>query len=215
MPVWRRIPGLGAVAGDVRWLLKPMAQRTRDIVVIGTSSGGVNALADLTRALPADLPAAVFVVMHVAPLVAQLSGQEVPPEAERPVTQELEVQVGFAKSQGHMADMKALGTVSRYTCPECGGALWELKEGPWKRYLCHAGHGYSAEALLEGQTKIVEEAMYEALRAVQEKAEMLRRMAKTANPVSADLSSRYTERAVQLEAHALLLQDLLRRGVGS
>ena len=39
----------------------------RDIVVIGTSQGGVAALLALVKALPADFPAPVFVVMHVPP----------------------------------------------------------------------------------------------------------------------------------------------------
>jgi two-component system chemotaxis response regulator CheB len=39
----------------------------RDIVVIGASSGGVEALTRLVRALPERFPAAVFVVLHVSP----------------------------------------------------------------------------------------------------------------------------------------------------
>src|SRR5215471_17629239 len=39
----------------------------RDIVVIGTSAGGLGALREIVSALPADLPASVFVVMHSAP----------------------------------------------------------------------------------------------------------------------------------------------------
>ena len=39
----------------------------RDIVVIGASAGGVEALITVIRNLPAELPAAIFVVLHVAP----------------------------------------------------------------------------------------------------------------------------------------------------
>jgi two-component system chemotaxis response regulator CheB len=39
----------------------------RDIVVIGTSAGGVTALLALAKTLPADFPAPIFVVLHVAP----------------------------------------------------------------------------------------------------------------------------------------------------
>ncbi len=49
-----------------------------DVVVIGASAGGVEALTALARALPHDLPAAVFAVIHISP-----SGTSVLPEILR------------------------------------------------------------------------------------------------------------------------------------
>lgn len=43
-----------------------------DIIVIGASAGGVEAVSAVARALPADLPAAVFVVVHFPPYARSL-----------------------------------------------------------------------------------------------------------------------------------------------
>ena len=42
-----------------------MSIPVRDIIVIGASAGGVEALSKLIESLPADLPAAIFVVQHI------------------------------------------------------------------------------------------------------------------------------------------------------
>ncbi|WP_303311549.1 chemotaxis protein CheB [Hymenobacter sp. BT730] len=46
---------------------KDHRKHRRDIVVIGASAGGVTALLDLVKTLPADFPAPIFVVQHVGP----------------------------------------------------------------------------------------------------------------------------------------------------
>jgi two-component system chemotaxis response regulator CheB len=46
-----------------------------DIVVVGASAGGVEALMTLARSLPADLPAALCVVLHISPTSPSLLPQ--------------------------------------------------------------------------------------------------------------------------------------------
>src|SRR5262249_35762162 len=53
--------------GDPHEICRILAMARHDVIVIGASSGGVEALSKLLGRLPADLPAAVFVVMHVRP----------------------------------------------------------------------------------------------------------------------------------------------------
>jgi two-component system, chemotaxis family, protein-glutamate methylesterase/glutaminase len=44
-----------------------MRNRGRNIIVIGTSAGGLDALDNLIGQLPSDLPASIFIVQHMAP----------------------------------------------------------------------------------------------------------------------------------------------------
>ena len=44
-----------------------MPARGRDIIAIGTSAGGLEALDQLVARLPTDLPAAIFIAQHMAP----------------------------------------------------------------------------------------------------------------------------------------------------
>ena len=53
-----------------------------DIVVIGASAGGIQALQELFAGLSADVPASFFVVVHTAPtsagLLPQILGRRAP-----------------------------------------------------------------------------------------------------------------------------------------
>ena len=63
-----------------------------DIIVIGTSAGGLDALKRLTGGLPPDLPAAVFVVQHLSPhmpsILPQALSRAGPLPAQHPTDQQ-------------------------------------------------------------------------------------------------------------------------------
>ncbi len=69
------------------------------------------------------------------------------------------------------------GEPSGFTCPECGGALWELKDKKLLRFRCRTGHAYSVQTLMTEQTTGVESALWAAMATLKEKSSLVRRMA--------------------------------------
>lgn len=102
------------------------------------------------------------------------------------------------------------GPPSSFTCPQCGGALWELMDGKLVRYRCHVGHGYTPDGLLSAQGQRVEEALWAGLRALEETVAMQRRMAQRARRSGwARLVERYEARAQEAEQRAGQIRAVL------
>jgi two-component system chemotaxis response regulator CheB len=121
----------------------------------------------------------------------------------------LKDEIEFAKANPDIVRMQRMGTPSPYTCPACGGALWELEEGGHLRYRCHTGHAYSQAILLLEQNGMVEDSLYAALRAVEEKAVALRRLAERWDDRLSGGKASYEERAEELDHTAAVLRTLL------
>jgi two-component system chemotaxis response regulator CheB len=101
-------------------------------------------------------------------------------------------------------------SLSGFTCPECGGRLWEIQEPEMIRYRCRVGHGYSPDSLLTSNTEALEGALWAALNALEEHASLTRRLADNARMRSHKLTaSRFEERASDTERQAAILRRLL------
>lgn len=69
------------------------------------------------------------------------------------------------------------GDVSVYTCPECGGALWQVNQKGLSLFRCHLGHAYNGEALLAEQSERLEAALWTAVRTFREKSVLSHQLA--------------------------------------
>jgi two-component system chemotaxis response regulator CheB len=80
----------------------------RDVIAIGASAGGVEVLLEMVRELPADLPASVFVVIHMAPshtsTLPELLSHHGPLPAKHPLHEERIVpgQIYIAPPDNHL-----------------------------------------------------------------------------------------------------------------
>jgi two-component system chemotaxis response regulator CheB len=118
-----------------------------------------------------------------------------------------------ANNQSRIADLDAIGDRAPYSCPECGGALWEVGD-PGLRFRCHVGHAYSVRSLASEQSERVEAALWAALRGLEESERLARRLANDASGRgSAALADRHNEAASASASHAQVLRTLLAQNV--
>jgi two-component system chemotaxis response regulator CheB len=101
-------------------------------------------------------------------------------------------------------------TPRQFTCPDCGGAMWELTSDKQLRFRCHTGHVFSAESLSHFQDHTLETALWAAIRTLQESAELRRRMAKRLERGALrDYAKEYLKIAEEAETQAGVLRHFL------
>jgi two-component system chemotaxis response regulator CheB len=71
------------------------------------------------------------------------------------------------------------GPPSEVTCPACGGVLTVSGEDPL-RFRCRVGHAYNLDSLLANQNDALEQSLWTALRALEERSALLDRMSSRA-----------------------------------
>jgi two-component system chemotaxis response regulator CheB len=122
-----------------------------------------------SSAIAADTPERILPAADIAGVLVELVGERLPhPKGEAEMAEPV---------QPDPEPSRPDGPPSGFTCPECSGALWELREGELVRYRCRVGHSYSEEAMIDGQGATVEAALWTALEVLEERAELLGRIA--------------------------------------
>jgi two-component system chemotaxis response regulator CheB len=102
------------------------------------------------------------------------------------------------------------GEPSGYSCPDCHGVLNVIEEGELLRFRCRVGHAWSREALVAAQTQDVETALWGALRSLEEKASLARKLAASAQLRGAAIThERFADQAFQATRNADTVRQLL------
>lgn len=108
---------------------------------------------------------------------------------------------------------KEFGSASALSCPDCGGALWEIVDGQLVRYRCHVGHQYSPAGLDSGQHDVVETALWTAVRVLEEHADLRSRMSRRADLAGLDtVSTGFAASAQTAHQQAQAIRDVLLAG---
>ena len=156
---------------------------------------------DLDGSLTADQLGARLAELVGTPAPAVVS--PVPPD----IKLELDMLIGGNSS---IEVMSSQGPPLPLSCPECGGPLWGIIDGQLRRFRCHTGHAYGTETLLVAQGQAIEQALWAAIKGLEQRSQMLRNMAREERagrrPTSSDS---FKEEARRLGHHAQTLRDVL------
>ena len=182
------------------------------------SRGGVTVVQDPDDALYPGMPGnalEVTEVDHVVPagamgeLLARLVTEPAAqPPGPAPADMKLEVEVeGFSLEA---MEGEHPGQPSGFSCPDCNGVLWAIQDGGMQRFRCRVGHAWSPESLMTRQSEALEAALWIALRSLEERAALARRLAEPArNRGHRITATRFEEQASEAQNAARVVRDLL------
>jgi two-component system, chemotaxis family, protein-glutamate methylesterase/glutaminase len=182
------------------------------------SRGGLAVVQDPADALYSGMPLNAMqhvAVDHVVPaaamgaLLARLAAEPATePAGPAPAAMEMEVEMEQFSMQA--VERGQPGDPSGFSCPDCNGVLWAIQDGDLERFRCRVGHAWSPESLLTRQSESLESALWIALRSLEERAALARRLAAPARQRGHRITAtRFEEQATEAQQAARMVRNLL------
>ena len=131
--------------------------------------------------------------------------------AALPIPPEIRLEVEIAAGERIGSDnLASVADPVALTCPACGGVLSEVKDSRPMRFRCQVGHAFTADILAKEQEGRVDEALRVALRIIEERAELVQRMAadgrRSGRPAVAEM---YEARAAEYREYANMIRRVV------
>ena len=154
----------------------------------------------------------ILPVTALAQKLTELAGEEVTiPEGANAVTDDLLFEAKVAGLDPQILELeRPPGVLTSITCPECKGPLWETHNGRLLRYRCRVGHAFTGETMLEGQAENVEDALWMAINALEENAQLYSHLAATARAHQQQSKAEsLDDQAQQLRSRRTAIREML------
>lgn len=148
--------------------------------------GGIAIVQDPADAFEPSMPRAAMAALqpdHVLPLSAMpdlllhLAQQHMSTATTHEAPEGLRREHAVSLGEHRLENLKTIAEASTFSCPDCGGVLFELNDKHPVRYRCHTGHAFSLRTLAASQEMVTDAALWTGLRALQEKESILCRLA--------------------------------------
>ena len=158
------------------------------------------------RATTADL---VGLSTRIGDVLSELVREPAGPRL--PIPPEIRLEVDIAAGERIDSDiLRNVADAVPLTCPDCGGVMSRMRGPGPLRFRCQVGHAASAEVLAKQKEGAVDEALRVALRVIEERAELVARMAEDGrNSGRSAVAEMYGERSEEYRRYA----DTIRRAV--
>jgi two-component system, chemotaxis family, protein-glutamate methylesterase/glutaminase len=182
------------------------------------SRGGIAVVQDPADAVYPGMPSNalehvavdhVLAAASMGKLLARLIADSAEPPSD-PAPSGMQVEVDMEGFSVEALEGNHPGRPSGFSCPDCNGVLWQIRDGGLERYRCRVGHAWSPESLLTQQSEALEAALWVALRSLEERAALARRLAEPARRRGHSITAtRFEEQAAEAQQAARLVRDLL------
>jgi two-component system chemotaxis response regulator CheB len=159
-------------------------------------------------AIAAVEPDAIAPAAKMGPYIAEWTAECT--GAPAPVDRELQMETEVAElDQAALADPDRPGEPAGMSCPDCYGAMFVI-DHVMIRFRCRVGHAWSPESLFAEQAETAEAALWTAVRSLEEKAALHRRLAKSARERSSVVAEgAHLEKAEEAATSAATIRQLV------
>ena len=132
------------------------------------------------HALAAVPSARCVPLAELAGEVARAVTEQAPDSPDVPEDVRIRDEVELTSALGQsptMPDGSPAGEPSGYACPDCHGVLNTIPDEGVLRFRCRTGHAWTADSLVASQSDSLEEALWTALRVLEERVDISCRLA--------------------------------------